>query len=406
VSDHPEVIGAIAPAAREEGMSTVLLGWELGDGLGHVANLLEIAHELAAHGHSPVLVVKDFAVARAFLGGAPFPVLQAPVWLKPVPLPFRAASFADILAIRGYADADGLLLLLNAWQALIDLTKASLVICDFAPSLCLAAHGVLPTVVIGSGFAVPPSIGREFPRLGPGCGNMVGSDRILEVVHDVQGRRRLPAPATLPALMATPARFVHTFSELDTYRATRTDAVVEPMRPLGPPLAPAPPDTFFAYLNAEYPGVELILPRLATAGFHGSAYVRHAPAPLVDAARRAGIKVFDKPVPLKEALAQAAVIVHHGSLNTAQTAAAAGRPQLALPSNLENTLITRALEQLGVARSLEGHFPVQAVSQLLREVSAPEGCGRQAHAFAQTIEARNYQGCLAKIVDSVQAFRA
>jgi UDP:flavonoid glycosyltransferase YjiC (YdhE family) len=178
------------------------------------------------------------------------------------------------------------------------------------------------------------------------------------------------------------------------------------MRPLGPPLPPASADTFFAYLSADYPGVELILPWLARAGFQGSAYVRHAPASLVDAARGAGITVFDTPVPLREVLAAAAVIVHHGTLNTAQTAAAAGRPQLALPSNLENTLITRALEELGVARSLEGHFPVQAIAPRLREVAAAAGCAGPARAFAETIDARNYQGCLPKIVDSVRAFCA
>ena len=57
-------------------MSTILLGWELGEGLGHVAHLLEVARELAAHGHSPVLAVKDFAVARVMLRDVPFPVLR------------------------------------------------------------------------------------------------------------------------------------------------------------------------------------------------------------------------------------------------------------------------------------------------------------------------------------------
>jgi hypothetical protein len=231
----------------------------------------------------------------------------------------------------------------------------------------------------------------------------VESDRILEVVHDVQARRGRPAPATLPALMAAPARFVYCYREIDTYRSARTDEVVEPMRPLGPPLGPAPPDTFYAYLSGDYPGVELILPQLARAGFRGSAYVRHAPAHLVDAARGAGIPVHEAPVPLRQALARAAVIVHHGTLNTAQTAAAAGRPQLTLPSNLENTLITRALEELGVARALEGHFPARAVSRLLREVADPAGCGGRARVFAQTIEARNDPGCLPKIIDSVRA---
>jgi rhamnosyltransferase subunit B len=384
-------------------MSTVLLGWELGDGLGHVANLLDVAHELSALGHRPVLAVKDFAVAGPLLRDLPFPVLQAPIWSKPGPVAFRASNFADILAIRGYADTDGLLLLVNDWQALIDLTGAELVVCDFAPSLCLAAYGVLPAVLIGVGFAVPPADRAEFPRLGPGLGTGVSSHRILEVVREVQRRRRRPAPDALPAFMATPSRFVHTVAELDTYRATRTDAVVEPMRRPGPPLPSAPPNTFYAYLNAEYPGVELILPHLAAAGFQGSAYIRHAHPRVVDAACKAGVAIHDKPPPLKEALENAAAVIHHGTLNTAQAALTAGRPQLMLPTNLENTLTTQALAALGVGRSLEGRYPARAVSELLREVLAPGGCSRQAMAFAQTIEARNYRGCLPRIIESCQS---
>ncbi len=385
-------------------MGTVLLGWELGDGLGHVVKLLEVAHELAAHGHTPVLALKDFAVARSLLRDVPFQILQAPIWWQPIPTSFRASSYADILALKGFADADGLTLLVGAWQALIDHTEADLVICDFAPTLCLAAHGVLPTMVIGIGFAVPPAQGHEFPPLGPRFGTIMPTSRLLEVVHEVQRRRRRPAPETLPALVAGSARFVHTIQEIDAYKATRTDAVVEPLRPPGPPLPPPAPASFFAYLNAEYPGVDLILPELAAAGFHGAAYVRGAPARVVDAARRAGVAIHEEPVPLTPALANAAVVIHHGGLNTAEAALAAGRPQLTLPIHLEHILTARALEGLGVGRFLTGHYQAKAVSELLRAVSAPGGCSHQALAFAHTIEARYYQGCLLKIIDCCRAW--
>jgi rhamnosyltransferase subunit B len=384
-------------------MATVLLGWELGDGFGHIAYLIKVAHELAARGHRPVLAVKDIAVASPLLRDLPYRVLQAPLWLRPPPIGFIAASFADILAIRGYADADGLLHLLNAWQSLIELTGAELVVCDFAPSLCLAAYGVLPTVLIGAGFDVPPASGDEFPRLGPGQGTGISSDRILEIVCDVQRRRGRPAPESLPSFMATPNRFVHTIAEIDIYRATRADAVVEPMHRPPPPPPAAPANTFFAYLNADYPGVELVLPRLAADGFQGAAYMRLAPPGLVADARRAGIKFHDSPAPLAEALAQAAVVIHHGGLNTAEAALTAGRPQLALPIHLESTLNAQALTELGVGRALSGRNSVAAISQSLREITAPGDYSRQAEAFARTIEARNYQGCLPKIVECCEA---
>jgi rhamnosyltransferase subunit B len=383
-------------------MSTVLLGWELGDGLGHVANLVAVAHELATRGHRPVLAVKDFAVAIPLLRELPFPVLQAPIWLKPGPVSFQAASSTDILAIRGYADADGLLLLLNQWQALIDLTGAELVVCDFAPSLCLAAYGVLPTVLTGAGFTVPPATGDTFPRLGPGQGAGVSSERILEVVRNVQRRRQRPVPESLPAFMAAPGRFVRAIPEVDAYRAIRADLVVEPMRRPCPPLIGAPSGTYFAYLNGNYPGVEWLLPQLAANRLQGSAYIRNAPQSVVNGARQAGVKIYQDPPPLHQVLNGAAAVIHHGGINTAEAALTAGRPQVTLPTHLENTLTAAALKDLGVGVSLSGHNSVQAAVDLVREVTVPGAFSRHAQAFAGIIEARSYQGCLSKIVDCCQ----
>ena len=271
-------------------------------------------------------------------------------------------------------------------------------ICEFAPSLCLAAYGVIPTVVMGSGFAVPPAHGREFPRLGPRFGTIRSADHILEVVHAVQARRGRPAPATLPALMLGSARFVRTIGEIDAYKETRQGDVVEPMRRPDPPLPDAPAGSFFAYLNAAQPVVDQILPQLAAAGFSGSAYLRNASPRVTERARAAGVTIHDEPVPLRAALAGAAVVIHHGGTNTAEAALAAGRSQIILPSHLEHTLTARALEALGVGRSLTGSYRSEEVTSLLHEASAPGECSRRAANFAHEIDARNYQGCLPTII--------
>src|SRR5438094_831447 len=52
---------------------TALLGWELGDGLGHVQQLARLAGGLAAGGLRPVLAVKNLALAGAFLRDFPYP---------------------------------------------------------------------------------------------------------------------------------------------------------------------------------------------------------------------------------------------------------------------------------------------------------------------------------------------
>ena len=380
-------------------MGTALLGWELGGGLGHVGKLLEVARGLADLGHTPVLALKDLAVARPLLRGVPYRVIQAPVWPLASAANFQASSYADILAERGYAEPEGLGLLVGAWQSLIDLTGAGVVVCDHAPTLCLAAYGRTPSVVIGIGFAVPPTQGAEFPPLAPGSGPPASTGRLLEVVRSVQTRRGLPAPETLPGLLARSARFVHTFAEIDAYRSARRDEVVEPMHAPPPPAPEAPRDDFFAYLSGDFPGVGLILPHLAAAGFRGSAYLRGSPPDLVESARRAGVEVYDEPPPLGRVLAGAAAVVHHGGLNTAEAALAAGRPQVLLPAHLEQTLTARALDGLGVARALVGYHPIQAASEALSLVTGPGGHDRRAVEVARAIEARRHAGCLPRILE-------
>ena len=44
-------------------MARVLMGWELGGGLGHIGGLLPIAEGLAAQGHEPIFVVKNLPKA-------------------------------------------------------------------------------------------------------------------------------------------------------------------------------------------------------------------------------------------------------------------------------------------------------------------------------------------------------
>ncbi len=134
------------------------MGWELGAGFGHVQPLLNVARELARHGHRPVFAVKNLLEAAPLLNSEPFPVLQSPLWptrRMRGEQAFRAASYADILAIRGFADPEELYPLVRGWRSLIDVVRPDLIVCDHSPTLCLAAYRSVPVVMIGTGFTVP-----------------------------------------------------------------------------------------------------------------------------------------------------------------------------------------------------------------------------------------------------------
>ena len=75
-------------------MATVMFGWELGDGFGHVVPMVQLARDLAVRGHSPVLVLKNLTTTWPVWCDLGWPVLPAPVFpQQPTPGGFlRAAS--------------------------------------------------------------------------------------------------------------------------------------------------------------------------------------------------------------------------------------------------------------------------------------------------------------------------
>lgn len=83
-------------------------------------------------------------------------------------LPFTGRSesytFADILETFGFGNPDLLKSHILAWQSIIKEVKPSLIITDHAPGLVLAAKNIVPTIIRGDAFTVPPPV-EIFPNL-------------------------------------------------------------------------------------------------------------------------------------------------------------------------------------------------------------------------------------------------
>jgi Erythromycin biosynthesis protein CIII-like, C-terminal domain len=384
-----------------DGAPSVLLGWELGGGLGHVQRLLLLADALASRGFRPVLALRDLIGPRPLLRACPFSVLQAPLYSatgRAAPSGFVARSYADILAVHGFADADHLLAMTQAWLALLDLVRPAVVVADHSPTLCLAASGVFPTVQIGNGFLNPPTDQAAFPVLMTDRPALMDEARLLDAVREVQRQLGRPVAPTLPGLFASAGRFVTVIPELDPYHEVRREPVFGPIRPIGPPLPPPERPGFFAYLSAEMPCCEAILTSLAQTGFPGRAYVLGADLEGRDRLRRLGLEVFDQPGPLNEMLAQSAVIVSQGNLGMAHAALAAGRPQLLFPAHLEQLMNARRLQALGVAHYLTGQFPAADIGEGLRQLLTDPIFRRRAQEAAVAVQARGPYNPLPAIV--------
>jgi len=376
------------------------MAWELGEGISYVKALIPVARALAAQGHRPVFALQNLVEPRAVLG-TEFAALQAPLWHPRRwrgDQPFRAASFADVLAIKGYAAIEDLAALVRGRQDLLDLVQPRLVVAAYAPTLCLTAYGTVPVVTLGkSWFGTPPVTEPDFPVLVPGRQPLVAAGTLLEVVQEVQRQRQRPLPPTLPAALAGEQRLLLLLPEVDGYRSWRREPHLGPPDPLPEPSPPPPDRSFFAYLSADYSRCEEVLGVLARHGWQGTAFLRNATEPLRERLRQAGLILLDRPAGNAE-MFQAAVLVHHGGVGLSQVGLAAGRPQLLFPMHLEQEINGRTLHQLGVAHHLQGKFPAADVVGAIQEVHGQPRFVAQVTEWGRELQARAYPPTLSAIL--------
>ena len=333
-------------------MSRILFGWELGGGHGHVRTLLPIARGLVALGHAPVFAVRNVADVWPVFRSEGFPVLAAPVWHRRnarVRGPYRVRTFADVLAFNGWGEPDELEGMLSAWDSTIEMVRPDLVVLDYAPSLCLATRGRIPTVQVGTGYSVPPDHLPEFPVMNPKAELILPEPVMVDSIRIAQARRGFAAPASLPALFDDATRLLTILPELDPYAGNRRETPVGPVDALPDPVPPPRSPRWFAYLTADQDAAEQVLLDFARSGIPGEAYVRGSTRALREKLSAAGIQIHETPAPMREVLPRVSVVVHNGGIGLASTALAAGRPQILFPQHIEQKLTAELLSRMGVA---------------------------------------------------------
>ncbi len=300
-------------------MTKALLAWEIGGGQGHLHLLAAIAQKLQAFGIEPIFALQNAQFKNCYLPGK---VLQAPKAM----MRFlddkgdnKSYFFTDILYIFGFSTPLTLNFHLKAWQNLIDLVKPSLIIADYAPALVLAAKGKIPTVVVGQGFSVPPTV-KDFPSIRPLPIPIEAIHRQSEVEASIRQVTGFDSP--LGYLLNGDRSFIFSIPELDPYTTVRKAEYV------GIHSAPFPEN-----LGNECGGAWAYL----TQDWHHYSLVVETLKPEC---------IFDD---LKIVLKGKSLAIHHASSTTSVACLLAGIPQLVFPKDMEKWHTAKALLNLGVA---------------------------------------------------------
>ena len=227
-------------------MAKLLLAWELGGALGHLAALRALATPLLDRGHQVLLALRDLKHAPQF-----FPdldCLAAPVHRTQGPASIAEPStFADILATSGWSNAQELEARVGQWHGMFDDFQPDAVVCNFAPTAVLAAQGRSARVVLfGTGFHTPPDC-SPLPDLCPWRDNYPGRLQFTErqVLNSLNKQLGLQGVAEVERVTElfcrADANLLTTLPEMDHYENRKTGEYVGPWgRTLGdcPCLAP------------------------------------------------------------------------------------------------------------------------------------------------------------------------
>ena len=387
-------------------MKTVLFAAELGFGFGHVSRLIAVAERMAEHGFKPVFAVGDVSETFPLLGHRGWPVLQAPVTralphLAITDAKYKVASFTDILYFVGYGNADLVTPLIRAWEGLIDLVRPDLIVCDFAPTVILAARDLVPTVAIGDGFSQPPSGIDSFPALRPDVPGQMPEQQVLDIVQSVQRARGRTPPTALPQIFAADREFVCILPEFDPYRSFVPDRTIGPLRGLPEMLTATPTDEVFIYLSGQYDKIGMIVEGIAAAKVRGKAYLRNAKSTTIAGFEKAGIEVLGEVLPsaaFREAVGGSRCIVHHGGVGTSQDILALGRPQVVLPMTFEQQLTSDTLFRFRVGGRLRQGVTAEAMTVAVRTTMDGDDLLVRSRAAAEAIARRGSPATLPRVL--------
>jgi len=362
-------------------VARVLCAWEYGGDLGHVQRLTALAVALHEAGHEPALAFSNLQHAGATARG--FRCYAAPLTAGADRPNLEPASLARVLLDLGFHDAGGIESSSRAWLSLFELEKPEVIVADYAPVALLAARVAgLPTVTIGSGFSSPPAV-HPLPALRPWRavpeGRLVEDDATL-VASANQALTSLGAQPLARASQLFAARddILCTFEELDPFGPRQG------MEYLGPLDDSVPGDEvtwpgdrrarIFAYLKPHYPGFVPIVSALEAVAGQAIVVAPGLIATQAQALSKPNVVVLPRAVTLTPLLADCDLCLGHAGLGLTSKALAAGVPTALLPTHLEQFLIARRVEDLGVSAYLrplppDQPFPDLApwISELLRD---------------------------------------
>jgi UDP:flavonoid glycosyltransferase YjiC (YdhE family) len=397
-------------------MASILLTWELGGGMGHLANLAPLARGLVERGHRVTAALADLSRAHRAFAGVPVAFLQAPLRARSAGRPeSQARTFAHVLLDNGFAEAGQLRTLVEAWRNLFEFIRPDLIVFDHSPTALLAARGrSTRRVLIGTAFFSPTDqypladLRPWLPDDSARCRQ--DEDRVLENANRVLaafGQQPLERIAQL--YQEVDENFLTTFPEFDPYvpegGRRKAEGRGQNARYWGPMLfsggkAPEWPEgrgkRIYAYLK-PFPALPRLLALLDEVACPTLVYGDGLAERFGGQFPSKTLRFERERLDMAEVGRQCDLAILNGTAATTAAILLAGKPILQVPIYLEQALVAAAVSRLGMGLSASPEQIAVRLTALLQNDRYAEAAGAFALRHADFDPKQQVAGMLARI---------
>jgi UDP:flavonoid glycosyltransferase YjiC (YdhE family) len=348
------MLAAVAGEMHTCAMKNIMMAWELGGGLGHVANRFAVHETLRARGHRVALAWRDLRTLFRLR-----PDMRGPVFAAPNPPGLSLApqrtmlSFADILwHDAGLHEAAVCAAVITAWRSLLIEFRCDLLLADAAPMATVAARSMgIPVLRHGISFLHPPAVApfpvfRDWERHDANHLPLVEA-RALEHVNAALKPHAGATFETLAQACADAPLLLESLPEVDVYGPRAIECCLPNVahgHHDAPQWSSQDGPRIFCYLKHDYPWLDRLFGALNRAPAQTCAFIDGA-APKLPAG--APIRLHHAPVDTRSAIAQSDLIICAAGNGMINESLLAGKPLLLLPMQAEQYLNARQVQRLG-----------------------------------------------------------
>ena len=377
-------------------MASVLFCWELGAGFGHLTPHREVLATLQRKGHTVHVAVRDLVRATKAFEGQRFAFWQAPTPQgRPEKMFKPTINFTQILFNTGLGDPTGLAVRIAAWRSIFVATRPQVALVDYCPTALLALRGMgIPAVVTGTGFFIPPNV-TPFPAF-PMLKNLTTGEKLfyeerqlLVGINAALAKHRIAPLNNLAQIFHDVAgKIFRALPEFDHY-PRRGPAEFMGLPP-DPPRAPTtwPPGDgprVFAYLK-PFQTLETLLTELQKRRLPTIVACDGIAKDLQDKYTSETMRFVPPTIDIAQMGRESHFAITNANLTTSVRLLLQGCPVMAIPLQLEQTLVAQNFRRLGVGVMLRHTMAEDVVPQLTEILE------NKKYREAASVLARKYEG--------------